>query len=71
MGEVVELDVMTRLDVPSERLLQKAIDAKITDAVIIGYDQDGELWFASSKADGGDVLWLMEKAKKALLEIGE
>ena len=66
---VVTLDCVTSLDAPPERVLQKAIDAEITDAVVIGYGADGELYFASSIADGGSVLWLMEKAKKALLEI--
>lgn len=68
MGEVVELDVQTTLAVPSERLLQKAIDGAVTNVVIIGYDPEGELWFASSDADCRAVLWLMERAKKLLLD---
>ena len=51
MGEVVELDVQTTQDIPSEKLLQKAIEAGITNVVILGYDKDGEFWFASSDAD--------------------
>jgi len=35
--------------------------------MVIGYDHDGELYFAASKADGGHALWLMELAKIALL----
>ncbi len=70
MGEVVELPVVTTLPIPSQRLLRKAIDGGVTNVVIIGYDPEGEFWFASSDADGGDILWLLELAKKKLLEIG-
>lgn len=69
--KVVDLDCVTRLDLPSERVLQKAIDAAVQEVVVIGYDKDGEFYFASSKADGGDVLWLLEQAKKRLMEICE
>jgi hypothetical protein len=71
MGEVVELGVVTSLPVPSEKLLRKAIEGGVTNVVIIGYDPEGAFWFASSDADGGDVLWLLEMAKRKLLDIGE
>ena len=69
MGEVIELPVITCLDIPTERVLQKAIEKELETAVVVGYDKDGNLYFASSVADGGDVLWLFELAKKALLEV--
>ena len=71
MGEVVELDCVTRLPVPSEKLLQKALDRGVTNVVIIGYDPSGEFWFASADADGGDVLWLLEQAKRKLFEAAD
>jgi len=64
---VVELGCITRLDLPADKVLNAAID-KLETAVIIGWDKDGDFYFASSKADGGDVLWLIEKAKKLLLD---
>lgn len=70
MGEVVELGVVTSLPMPSEKLLRKALEGGVTNVVIIGYDPEGEFWFASSDADGGDVLWLLELAKRKLLDIG-
>ena len=39
-----------------------------TSIVAIGFKNDGEFYFASSLADGGDVLWLMELAKRALMD---
>lgn len=69
MGEVIILPVVTKLDIPAERVVNSAVEAKLKDVVVIGFDGEGALYFASSYADGGDVLWMMELAKKALLEI--
>lgn len=68
MGEVIDLDTLTKADIPSEKLLQKAIEAGVTNVVIIGYDTSGKLWFASSDASCGDVIWLLEVAKKLMLD---
>jgi hypothetical protein len=38
--------------------------------IIIGETDDGEFYFASSKASGPDVLWDLEKAKLVLLQEG-
>lgn len=64
---VVVLPVVTTLDLSVERVLQAAIDAQPAYVVVIGEDKDGGLYFASSKSDGGEVLWWMEKAKKELM----
>lgn len=55
------------IDLLPDKVLNGAL-GKLESVVIMGWDKDGELYFASSKADGGDILWLMEKAKKLLLE---
>jgi hypothetical protein len=68
---VVDLDVITSLPMPSDKLLTKALENGVTNVVILGYDPDGDFYFASSDADGGDVLWLLEIAKKRLLETAE
>ena len=71
MGEVVDAPIVTRLDIPAERILNKAREADLKNVVVIGWAENGEFYFASSMADGGDVLWLLEMAKKKLLEAGE
>lgn len=71
MGEVVDLSVVTKLDIPPEKILRKAIEKCLTTVLVIGWDAEGELYFAASSPDGGDALWLIEKAKKRLLEIGD
>jgi len=71
MGEVVELDIVSSLDIPVGRILQRAKDAGLDTAIVIGWDRDGELYFASSVASGPEVLWLIEKTKANLLVAGE
>ncbi len=68
MGDVVTLDVVTRLDVPAERVLQAALDAGLESVVIAGYSAEGNEYFVSSIADGGDVIWMLERFKLALLQ---
>ena len=68
---VVVLPVITRLDRPPERVLQEALNEGLMEATIIGYDANGNFFFASSKASGADVIWALEMAKKKLLEIGD
>lgn len=66
---VVEFDGITTLDVPPARILSKAADAELQSCVVIGYREDGSFYFASSVSDGAEVVWLMEVAKKKLLEV--
>lgn len=70
-GKVIVLDVVTRLDIPAERILKAAIERGLESVVISGYDKDGNEYFASSLADGADALWILERCKKKLLEIGD
>lgn len=71
MSNVVDFTGVTSLDLAPERILDQARDADLEVAIVVGVDKDGELYFASSAADGGTVLWWFEKAKKALLAIGD
>ena len=66
MGKVLILPVITKLDISPERVLESAHD-QLDTAVIVGWDKSGEFYFASSVADGADVLWLLETAKLELL----
>ena len=68
---VVELDMITRLDIPPERILNGALKADLEQAFVIGWGRDGELYTASSFANGPELLWMIELAKKRLLAIGD
>ena len=68
--KVVYLDLVTSIDLPANRVLEAAID-KLDGVVILGRQTNGEYYFASSIADGGTVLWMWEKLKHKLMEVGE
>lgn len=68
MTNVVPFNGITRLDLDPERVLDAA-RGRLTGVVVIGYAQDGTEYFASSYADGGDVLWLLERSKLKLLTL--
>lgn len=69
MGELVIWHGVTTLDLPPDRILEQTIGKGLTGVVIMGYDADGMEFFSSSYADGGTVLWLMEKLKLKLLNV--
>lgn len=69
--KIVKFSGVTRLDMPPHLILEGALKQEFTNVVILAYDKDGEEYFASSMADGGTVLWLLERLKKALLETPE
>lgn len=65
---VIPLGGVTRLDIPAERVLEEA-KGYMESVVILGWDGDGNLYFSSSIADGGEVNWLLDQAKMVLLDI--
>lgn len=72
MGEVVVWKGVTTENIPPERVLNAALSSELTDVVVLGYDSDGQEYFASSIANGPDVLWLLERLKLKLLKrVGE
>jgi len=62
---VVELPVENFRDVG--RVLAKTREADLTDILVIGYDEQGELWTGTNVADGPEMLWLLELARAKLL----
>ena len=67
MTSIVDFTGITRLDMDPERVLDAA-KGKLESVVVIGFTLDGEEYFASSDADGADVLWHLERAKHRLMQ---
>lgn len=71
-GETAEnveiLDMTTRHDIPVERIYRWAKSMDFRGVVILGYTKSGDEYFSSSIADGGEALWLLERAKQKLLK---
>lgn len=62
MSNVVRFPGITRLDLPVEQIIDRAREAGLTEVVIIGFDAEGDEFFASSKADGAQVMYHMQRA---------
>jgi hypothetical protein len=69
MDNVIVLPVITSHDIPPERVLEGALKADLERVIVMGYDKDGNEYFASSISDGADVVWLAERLKLQLLTI--
>lgn len=66
-AKVFDFNGITTLDIDPDRVLSKA-QGKLQGVVVIGFDHDGEFYGASSYADGGNAIWLLEVCKKRILE---
>lgn len=68
MAVIINFTGVTKLDLPADRVLEGA-KGRLDGVLVLGFDsEDGAFYAASSYADGGTVLWLMEQCKKRLLE---
>ncbi len=68
MGQVIPFNGVTRLDLDPDITLEN-LKGKFEGFLIVGYTPEGEEFFASTYADGGMALWLMERCKKKLLTL--
>ena len=71
MSNVVELNCITKLDLPAGKVLDRAKDANLTGVVVIGFDEEGYEYFASSMADGPEVLWLLQRSIHKLISMAD
>ncbi len=70
MGDkVVYFPGPTRHDLPAKRVIDALSEREFDEIIIAGFTADGEEYFATNLADGGDALWLAERFKKALLSM--
>lgn len=67
MADILNFTGITKLDIPVEQVRDNL--PLLEGMVIVGFTTEGEEYFASTYADGGDVLWLLERAKKRLLDM--
>lgn len=67
VSEVVRFTGITKADLPVEQVLTEACKAQIEPVLVLGYDEDGELYAASSTSDEASLVLLMELFKHRLL----
>lgn len=66
MGDVVDLNGVTSLDLDPDKVLEAA-KGNIDHVIVIGYHKDGSEYFASSTSYVPDIVWLLERYKHFLL----
>jgi len=67
MGKIIPIGGVTKLDLPVDRILENS-KGQYEGLVLIGFNKDGEVIAASTYADGGTVLWLLEACKIKMME---
>lgn len=70
MAEIIQFSGITKLNLDPDIVLENN-KGKLEGLIILGYGKDGSEYFASTYADGGEVLWLLERCKKMLLEASD
>jgi len=70
MSNVIQFSGVTRLDLDPDIVLE-GTKGKLEGFLIAGYDKEGNEYFASTYADGGEILWLLERMKLRLLSVVE
>ena len=64
---VIPIGGITKLDIPPDKILENNM-GKFESIVIMGWDKEENEVYASSIADAGEILWLMERMKIELLK---
>jgi len=67
-GKVIPFGGVTKLDLDPDLVLENC-KGEFEGVVLLGWDKNGELFFSSTYADGGTVLWLLEQCKVRLLAV--
>jgi len=65
---VVDFLGLTSLDISADKILSAATEMDLKQCVIVGRTQDDNIFFAFSMGYGPDVLWLLERARQALMD---
>jgi len=69
MGEIIRWPGITTLDTSPRLVLTYAMREEFDSIVVMGFTKSEDIYLASSVADGGTMLWLMEVAKTRLMKI--
>jgi hypothetical protein len=67
MSNILSFEGVTTLDLDPDMVLQNNI-GKLEGFVLVGYTSDGKEYTCSTYGDTPTILWLLERAKKQLLE---
>lgn len=69
MADLLQFNGLTVHGIPVEQVLETAKDAKLANVLVIGTDSDGELYVAADHGRVPEHVYMIEFAKKYLLEL--
>lgn len=58
---------VTSLDLTPARILQMAFDADLESVVVVGYDKNGNEYYAATAGDPAETIWLFERSKHRIM----
>ncbi|MCZ4270904.1 hypothetical protein [Maritalea porphyrae] len=67
MSNVIQFTGLTRNDMEPDSILENSI-GELSEVVLVGFDKEGDFVFASSKADAGETIFLLERGKHKLMQ---
>ena len=70
-SNVIQFHGNTTLDIPCDRVLQGAQEAKLKTVLVIGWDENDQMYSACSTGDNRETLWLLKRFETGLLKIAD
>lgn len=67
--KVTTLNMVTSVSLSPERVLTSALTAGLKSVIVVGFDQDGDFYFASTEADAAEVVYTLRRAEWKLMKI--
>lgn len=68
---VVLFTGLTRLDIPAQRVIERALTEDLDNVVVIGTWSNGDYYFAAPTADTGRILYHLERARNSIMKGGD
>lgn len=69
--KIVDLGFVAGRECRADTILDKAKNAGLKHVIVLGWDADSDFFMSTSYATGPEILWLLEGAKMALLEMAQ
>jgi hypothetical protein len=63
-----QIQLNADIDIPIEKVLEGAKNASLKTLLIIGEEEDGSLYFASSLGKLADIYWMLALVQKEVLD---
>jgi len=68
MGDVIDFGGPTLFDIPTDKILTGALEAKLVSCIVIGECANGEIYTATSTGDLAEIILALEMCKLEFLK---